>query len=133
MAREGLRSELEVSIRRAITQKKTITMKGLMVKTNGNHQTIDLTVKPFSESEGVKGLLMVVFGDIGAPSKRAASGKAKTGSASRQSTMYKELEKELAFTRERLQTTVEEMETSREELKSSNLVPYAYYALPNAG
>lgn len=120
MAREGLRSELEVSIRRAITQKKTITMKGLMVKTNGDHQTIDLTVKPFSESEGVKGLLMVVFGDIGAPSKRAASGKVKIGSASRQSTMYKELEKELVFTRERLQTTVEEMETSREELKSSN-------------
>ncbi|MBF8275101.1 MAG: methyltransferase/methylesterase, CheR/CheB with sensor [Candidatus Brocadiaceae bacterium] len=120
MAREGLRSELEVAIRRAIAQKKTITMKDLMVKTNGNHQAMDLTVKPFSESEGMKGLLMVVFGDVGAPSKRAASGKAKTGSASRQGKMYKELEKELAFTRERLQTTVEEMETSREELKSSN-------------
>ncbi|MEK7804824.1 MAG: PAS domain-containing protein, partial [Planctomycetota bacterium] len=120
MAREGLRSELEVAIRRAIAQKKTITMKDLMVRTNGNHQAMDLTVKPFSESEGMKGLLMVVFGDVGAPSKRAASGKAKTGSASRQGKMYKELEKELAFTRERLQTTVEEMETSREELKSSN-------------
>ncbi|MEK6728496.1 MAG: CheR family methyltransferase, partial [Planctomycetota bacterium] len=120
MAREGLRSELEVAIRRAIAQKKTITMKDLMVRTNGNHQAMDLTVKPFSESEGMKGLLMVVFGDVGAPSKRAASGKAKTGSASRQGKMYKELEKELAFTRERLQTIVEEMETSREELKSSN-------------
>ncbi|MEK7733135.1 MAG: CheR family methyltransferase, partial [Planctomycetota bacterium] len=99
MAREGLRSELEVAIRRAIAQKKTITMKDLMVRTNGNHQAVDLTVKPFSESEGMKGLLMVVFGDVGAPSKRAASGKAKTGSASRQGKMYKELEKELAFTR----------------------------------
>ncbi|MBI5307305.1 MAG: PAS domain-containing protein [Planctomycetes bacterium] len=95
-------------------------MKDLIVKTNGNHQVIDLTVKPFSESEGMKGLLMVVFGDVGVPSKRAASGKAKTGAASRQSTMYKELAKELAFTRERLQATVEEMETSKEELKASN-------------
>ena len=53
MAREGLRIELEVAIRRAIAQKKTITMKGLMVKIYGNCQFIDLTVKPFSESEGM--------------------------------------------------------------------------------
>ncbi len=120
MAREGLRIELAVAIRKAIAQKKTITMKGLMVKIYGNCQVIDLTVKPFSESEGMKDLLMVVFEDVGVPSKRAASGKAKTGSVSSQSKMYKELDKELAFTRERLQTTEKEMETSREELKSSN-------------
>jgi len=95
-------------------------MKGLSVRTNGDSQVIDLTVKPFSEGEGMKGLLMVVFEDVGAPAKRAASGKAKTGSVSSQSRLYKELEKELAFTRERLQTTSEEMETSKEELKSSN-------------
>ena len=120
MAREGLRIELEVAIRRAIAQGKAVVMKGLSVRTNGDCQVIDLTVKPFSEGEGMKGLLMVVFEDVGAPSKRAASGKAKTGSVSSQSRLYKELEKELAFTRERLQTTSEEMETSKEELKSSN-------------
>ncbi len=91
-----------------------------MVKTNGNCQVIDLTVKPFSESEGMDGLLIVVFGDTGVSSKRTASGKVKTGSASRQGNIYKELEKELASTRERLQTTLEEVETSREDLKSSN-------------
>ncbi len=120
MAREGLRIELEVAIRRAIAQGKAVVMKGLSVRTNGDSQVIDLTVKPFSEGEGMKGLLMVVFEDVGAPAKRAASGKAKTGSVSSQSRLYKELEKELAFTRERLQTTSEEMETSKEELKSSN-------------
>ncbi|HJW87783.1 MAG TPA: hypothetical protein VJ440_14210 [Candidatus Brocadiaceae bacterium] len=120
MAREGLRSELEVAIRRAIIQKKSVTMKGLIVNIYGNCQVVDLTVKPLSEPETVKGLLMVIFDAVGAPAKRAASGKTKAGSVSGKSKMCKELEKELAFTRERLQTTAEEMETSREELKASN-------------
>ena len=120
MAREGLRIELEVAIRRSIAQKKTITMKGLMVKTNGDYQTIDLTVKPFSESEGTRGLLMIVFEEVGSPSKQAVSGKAKTGSVSSQSQWVQQLERELAHAKEHLQTTVEEMETSQEELKSAN-------------
>jgi two-component system CheB/CheR fusion protein len=120
MARERLRIELAGAIRSAIAQKKGVTMKCLKVKTNGDYQTIDLTVKPFSESEGTRGLLMVVFEDVGSPSKQAVSGKAKTGSVSRQSQWVQQLEKELAHTKEHLQTTVEEMETSQEELKSAN-------------
>ena len=79
MAREGLRIELAGAIRSAIAQKKGVTVKCLKVKTNGDYQTINLTVKPFSESEGTRGLLMVVFEDVGSPSKQAVSGKAKTG------------------------------------------------------
>ena len=120
MAREGLRIELAGVIRSAIAQKKGVTVKCLKVKTNGDYQTINLTVKPFSESEGMRGLLMVVFEDIGTPSEQAVPGKAKTGSVSRQSQWVQQLEKELAHTKEHLQTTVEEMETSQEELKSAN-------------
>ena len=107
-------------IRSAIAQKKGVTVKCLKVKTNGDYQTINLTVKPFSESEGMRGLLMVVFEDVGTPSEQAVPGKAKTGSVSRQSQWVQQLEKELAHTKEHLQTTVEEMETSQEELKSAN-------------
>ena len=120
MARDGLRIELACAIRRAIAQKKSVTVKCLKVKTNGNYQTIDLTVKPFSESEGMRGLLMVVFADVETPPKQVVSGKTKACSVSRQSQMYKELKKELAFTTEHLQTTMEEMETSQEEIKSAN-------------
>ena len=120
MAREGLRSELEVAIRRAISRKKTITMTDLAVNVYGNYQAVDLTVKPLSEPETMKGLLMVVFEAVGVPSKRTPPAKTKAGAVSGKSKMYKELEKELAFTRERLQTTVEEMETSREEIRASN-------------
>ena len=79
MAREGLRIVLAGVIRSAIAQKKGVTMKCLKVKTNGDYQTIDLTVKPFCELEGMRGLLMVVFKDVGTPSKQAVSVKAKTG------------------------------------------------------
>lgn len=120
MAREGLRVELAVTVRTAITQGKDVTAKRLKVKTNGDYHTINLTVKPFSESEGTRALLMVVFEDVGSPSKQAVSGKAKAGSVSRQSQWVQQLEEELSHTREHLQMTVEEMETSQEELKSAN-------------
>jgi chemotaxis methyl-accepting protein methylase len=120
MAREGLRIELAGVIRRAIAEKKDVTVKCLNVKTNGDYQTIDLTVKPFSELEGMRGLLMIVFKDVGTPSKQTVSGKAKAGSVPMQRRWIQQLENELAYTKEHLQTTVEEMETSQEELKSAN-------------
>lgn len=120
MAREGLRIELEVAIRRVIVQKTIQTMKGLKVKTNGDYQIVDLIIKPFGYPEGIKGLLMVIFREVDVPLKLTASGKTKAGSDTSASQRYKELERELKFTKEQLQTTMEEMETSKEELKSSN-------------
>ena len=46
MAREGLRTELNIAIHRAVAQKKDVIFRNLNVKTNGDFQTIDLTVKP---------------------------------------------------------------------------------------
>ena len=120
MAREGLRCELEVAIRRAIAQKKTITLNDLLVKTDSNYQAINLTIKPLDETEDMKDLLMVVFTAIGEPSKPNATGKAKTATVAHKDKLYKELEKELSFTRESLQSAVGEMEASREEIRASN-------------
>ena len=120
MAREGLRIELAGVIRGAIAEKKSVTMKGLKVKTNGDYQHINLIVKHFGALEGMQGLLMVVFEDVVTPSRQAAPGKAKAGSVSRQSQWVKQLEKELAHTKEYLQTTEEEMKTSQEEIRSAN-------------
>lgn len=120
MSREGLRIELAGAVRKANIQKAEITIKGLKVKTNGDYQDIDLTVKPFREPDAMRGLLMVVFEEVGTLVKPAASGKTKVIPAANQRQMVKELEKEIAYTKEHLQTTVEEMETSQEELKSAN-------------
>jgi two-component system CheB/CheR fusion protein len=120
MAREGLRLELGILIRKAMTEKMKTTSKGLMVKTNGSEQLVNITVSPLEEPEVMRGLMMVQFEDMETLAEEAISTKKKSKSASRLETINSELENELHSTKERLQTIVEEMETSQEELKSAN-------------
>jgi two-component system CheB/CheR fusion protein len=120
MAREGLRLELGILIRKAMTEKMKATTKGLRVKTNGSEQVVNLTVSPLEEPEVMRGLMMVQFEDVETPALEAQSSKKKSKSASRLEAINSELENELHSTKERLQTIVEEMETSQEELKSAN-------------
>ena len=120
MAREGLRSDLGVAIRRAKAEKKKVTIEGLRVETNGPGQTINLTVTPLDKPDVMRGLMMVLFEDVAAPAEAAGPGSGKSRSTSRQKVIQEELEKELQYTKERLQTVIEEMETSQEELKSAN-------------
>jgi len=120
MAREGLRAEMGIAIRKAMAEGTKITLEGLKVKTNGSEQTINLTVSPFNEPEAMRGLMLVQFEDLAAPSEDARPAKGKSRSSSRVQDLNAELGKELQYTKERLQTVIEEMETSQEELKSAN-------------
>jgi two-component system CheB/CheR fusion protein len=117
MARDGLRTELNIAIHRVVTQKKDVIFQNLNVKTNGAFQTIDLTVKPIKEST-MQGLIMVTFEDV--PSTKP-SRPVKSAYRSRQAKEHiAELENELKSTKENLQATIEELQTSNEELKSAN-------------
>jgi two-component system CheB/CheR fusion protein len=120
MAREGLRIEMASAIRNAAAQKKDITRKGLKVRTNGDYQVLDLTVKPITEPESMQRLLMVVFEDVIAIPRETRSAKTKAGPLSKHGAIIAEMEKELKHTKELLRTTIEEMEAYHEELKSAN-------------
>jgi two-component system CheB/CheR fusion protein len=120
MAREGLRLELGILIRKAMTEKTKATVKGLRVKTNGSEQTVNLTVCPFEKPEVMRGLMMVLFEDVEMLAEEAQPSKKKSRSTSRLEAINRDLENELQATKEHLQTIVEEMETSQEELKSAN-------------
>lgn len=120
MAREGLRTELGIAIRKVAAEGKSTTLKGLRVRTNGEHQVINLTVSPFDEPEAVKGLMLVQFEDVKTSAEKALPSRKKSGSITRLEAINSDLEKELQSTKEHLQTVIEEMETSQEELKSSN-------------
>ena len=118
MAREGIKYELRSAIHKAVSQNKSVTYRGLKVKTNGNLHAVNLTVRPFHDPEGARGLLMVVFEDlVRDKQKESARGKGKTRS---QGKRVEELERELRFMRESQQATVEEFQASNEELKSTN-------------
>jgi two-component system CheB/CheR fusion protein len=123
MAREGLRLELTTAIRKVITRKEPVRYDGLRVKTNGDHQIVNLIVRPVVPSAAdspAQGAIMVVFEDV--PDleghlKDALAADDLTTDVDRRITA---LERELRAKEEYLQTTIEELETSNEELKSTN-------------
>ena len=120
MAREGLKIELPGAIREAKSQNKVITLKGIKVKTNGDFQTIDLTVKPVVQPGIQQPLYMLVFENVAMPPKEGKTISGRASSSYRLKDINIELENELKHTKELLQNTSEEMQLSQEELKSTN-------------
>lgn len=120
MAREGLRAELSISVRKAIKDKQKVVVKGLRVKTNGSDQPINLLVTPLDEPETMRGLLMIEFEDTEPPSGGVHPTQEKQVSKSDLAEINKSLEEELGNTKEHLQTVLEQMQTSQEELKTAN-------------
>jgi two-component system CheB/CheR fusion protein len=145
MAREGLKAELATAIRAAEGKNETITRRGILVKTNGDYQRINLTVRPIHWRNDLAGLKLVVFEEAPeAPAPQPGSQKEASQEAGQVhalekaiqekdeylSSIINELEEanqdlksineELMSSNEEMQSTNEELETSKEELQSVN-------------
>ncbi len=118
MAREGLRYELTGALQKALRQKGAVTLRNVVVRTNGGTQAVDLTVRPLEEPEELRGMVMIVFADVATPPETKPAGKTQRGPA--RSARLAEQEQEIEQLRQELRTTREEMQTSQEELKSTN-------------
>ena len=115
MAREGLELELRSAIHLAANQGSPTLNKEIQVKTNGGYTAVGLSVRPLPGLEGNQNLLLISFQDIpnSKPRRKNSTKPAEVG-------RIEELERELAYTKENLQATIEEQQASNEELKSSN-------------
>lgn len=125
MAREGLQLDLRVAIHAAALQSEATLNREVTVKTNGGFSSVRFSVRALPKGKGSEGLLLVSFEDIaaGAASADPASPKpkrGKRGTVSPEAVRIAELEQELAYARETLQSTTEEQQASNEELKSTN-------------
>ncbi|MEQ8170563.1 MAG: CheR family methyltransferase [Candidatus Eremiobacterota bacterium] len=120
MAREGLKFELSSALHKAVIRQREIFLPSLKVRTNGNFHPVNVTIKPLVNYEGMKGLFMVVFEDLVMAPKGFVKKKNKNDTEKKEISTVTELERELEYTKEHLQSTIEEMETSQEELKSTN-------------
>ncbi|MBK8617361.1 MAG: PAS domain-containing protein [Anaerolineales bacterium] len=118
MAREGLRYELMSAFQKALRGKATVTLKNIVVGTNGGTQIINVTLQPIREKSALEGMVMIVFTDVAAPSIAKAGGKPSR--ATKHGARLEELERELNHAHQEVQTIREEMQTSQEELKSAN-------------
>ena len=119
MAREGLKLELLSAIRQADSRKSAVKSRDLQVRSNGQTQVLNLTVRPLETPKPASGLMMVVFEDISPPEPKTPEKKGGTRSK-KTDRRIEALEKELHYSKENLQTTIEELETANEELQSTN-------------
>ncbi|HTZ18560.1 MAG TPA: CheR family methyltransferase [Dissulfurispiraceae bacterium] len=120
MARQGLAVELTGALREAKTRNTSVTLKDVRVKTNGDFQSIDLSIMPVSQPGLSHSVFMIVFSDRAMPPEEPLPEKGRGASYARLKAINAELEKELRRTRDLLQSTNEEMQLSQEELKSTN-------------
>jgi two-component system CheB/CheR fusion protein len=118
MAREGLRQELPVLLRKAMTSYDMITLRNVKIGTNGGTQYVDLTVQQIENPPAIRGTIMVVFTDVTNEIEHTAN--ESKGKNKNTDTRYAELEFELKRSYEELRSLREQMQTSQEELKSTN-------------
>jgi two-component system, chemotaxis family, CheB/CheR fusion protein len=115
MARDGLRRELTIAVRKAVAQKQVVAYPGLNVKANGDYIKANMAVRPVDMASGAT-VYLVVLEEVPPRPADAPPSPAQADQVGR----IAELERELLAKDEYLQTTLEEMETTNEELKSTN-------------
>ncbi len=120
MAREGLKLELAMAIRKSLIEKKEVRQEKIRVPINGTETYINIITYPLTDPPSVQGLMVIFFEEV-IPEplekiKEPIPGIVETAAQQR----VKQLEDDLKTTQEYLQTTIEELETSNEELKSTN-------------
>ena len=115
MLREDLRNEFHNAFHRTVSKKETVVLRNLRVKTNGSTQTVNIDIKWIDKPELLYGTVMIIFTDV----KEADDTHLlpKTGKKAVHSIRQKELENELQRMRDTMQNTLEEVQTSQEELE----------------
>jgi two-component system CheB/CheR fusion protein len=119
MARPGLKRELAVGLRKALSQDDPVRFEKLRVKTNGDSAFIDLTVERVEAPDVARGIYLVLFEER-ADEPAAESALDPRDAPGEHDQRIADLERDLTTKEEYLRTAVEELETSNEELKSTN-------------
>ncbi len=118
MAREGLRYELSGAFQKVLSEKAAVTVKNVVVGTNGGSQVVDVTLQPMAETGGLQGTVLIVFNEVAASSAAGISSGARRQATRQDRTV--QIEQELKRARDELQSAREQMQTSQEELISVN-------------
>jgi two-component system CheB/CheR fusion protein len=114
MLREGMSGDFYGAFRKALRQSNPVNLRGINI---GGPQMLDVTIQQLKNPEPLKGMILVVFGEVKKSAFEAEGGK-PAGKIRNKGKSGAEIE--LRRTRENLQAVQEEMQTSQEELKSTN-------------
>ena len=119
MARDGLRLELAGAIATAASHREDVVRRNIVVRTNGDSETIDLHVRFLKSTDSGHVYLMVSFVKV-EPQTAVALPASSEHPQQEARKRIDELERELQYTRENMQTMAEEYESANEELQSTN-------------
>ncbi len=119
MAREGLQLELRAAVQLAGSQGNATLEREVLVNSHGEFRPVSFSVRPLAVPKGSQGLLLMSFQDVARPAP-VKSGNRRSAVGSLETWRIKELERDLAETRENLQSIIEEQQVSNEEFKSTN-------------
>ncbi|MFA9460911.1 CheR family methyltransferase [Thiohalorhabdus sp. Cl-TMA] len=117
MAREGLLMDLHSLVQEAFREKRPGVRERVRLRGDQGAREVDLEAVPLTSPASGEGVVLVLFRES-AP-KSADPGMAEPPSPGEESRI-RELEHELAATKEYLQATIEALEASNEELQSTN-------------
>ncbi len=118
IAPDPLRHRLPLALVKALRDKEGAVLRGIRIKSEGKHRTVDVTIRPVHGAENTPAHALILFMDK-PDSKRGV--RKKIGPDGRAfDPGFAEIEQELQSTRDNLQATIEELEASNEELKSTN-------------
>ncbi|PYI99547.1 MAG: hypothetical protein DME98_00325, partial [Verrucomicrobia bacterium] len=118
LARPTLVPDLRATIRRAIKTDKATRTERAKVKLRGRSCEINIQVMPFKVPGSTKSWFLVIFDETTKGTKPGKLPRALGKTAARRE--IGELRRELAASKESLQSIIEEQEATNEELKSAN-------------
>jgi two-component system CheB/CheR fusion protein len=125
MARVGLRAPLVEALKGLADRREPLHLHDLDVQTGAGSQRVDLTLQAFHEPAALRGMILVVFRDVGRAgrTRRGAKGAAPA-THELELRQYRDeiqtLREEARASREQLQSANEELQSTNEELQSAN-------------
>ena len=118
MARDGLQLELRAALQAAAEGNSTLDHMA-SVKGKDGLQSVSFSVRPLVDPVAGDDFLLVSFQEVADDSPKK-TGRGKRTALPAEMQRIGELERQLSYTRDSLQATIEEQQASNEELKSSN-------------
>lgn len=119
LARPELLMELRATIQKALHRNYPAESPPLHIKADGGYRHVILTVMPLQDAAAPPRCMLVLFRELVSPTPPDPDQDASSDHEQKDPRVV-ELERELAATKDYLQTMVEELETANQELKSAN-------------
>ncbi len=119
MAKQDLTLELQTAIFVARKQKTVVNRERVRYKHNGDYREANFEVVPLDTPTPGETYFVILFEDVCPTETSKADRKSATEAETTARSVNEELRRELASTKENLQTIIEEQEATNEELRSA--------------